>query len=135
MTVPTINLVIGNDPRNVTLAGLVVRAFCETADLSSLEAALLELAVVEAVNNIIEHACRDLPEAEIRLAAAVAHGALTIELRDPGLALPTPPGDQMPDPLAESGRGWPLILASVDQVDYRNEEGMNVLTLQKRTAA
>lgn len=133
MTKPSITLVIGNDYHQVTLAGAVIRALCEAVGMTAVDTALLELAVVEAVNNIMEHACADLPGAEIRLFASLGDAReILIELRDPGTPLPNPPSAVMPDPLAESGRGWPLILASVDRVEYRAEGGENVLRLSKR---
>lgn len=132
MNVVTANLIMGNHPRYVSLAAAVTRAFCEVVGLSVPESARLELAVVEAVNNIIEHACTHLPCADIHLVIGIEGETIVVELRDPGTALSGPPSFIMPEPLSESGRGWPLILAGIDRLDYQIVDGINVLTLFKR---
>lgn len=124
-----ISLSIRSEARNVALVGCVVRVFCEFLRLSRPVAAQVELAVVEAVNNAIEHGCRGRTDAEIGMGIRVEDDVLLVELRDPGIPIPAIPGPAMPDPLAESGRGWPLIHACMDRIDYRSEGGINVLTL------
>lgn len=132
MGLPRISVAIGNDAKNVSLVGAVVRIFCKFLGLTELETHNLELAVAEAVNNAILHGCRHLAEAEIRVTARCLPGAMVIERRDPGIPIAAlPESYAMPDPLAESGRGWPLIYSAVDLVEYRTEDGINILTLTK----
>lgn len=126
-----INLVFAGEPKNVSLAGAVTRIFCEFVRLPAPDAARVELALVEAANNAIIHGCHGRADAEIHMQVRIEGGALVIELRDPGIPLPVLPDGEMPDPLAESGRGWPLIRACVDRVGYRSEGGINILTLGK----
>jgi serine/threonine-protein kinase RsbW len=129
-----IDLALSSELKNVPLAAGVVRAFCEFARLPPAAMAQVELALVEAVNNVIAHGCPGRTDARIGIRLRVRGDALVIELRDPGIPLPALPGAAMPDSPAECGRGWPLIHACVDRVEYRSEDGSNVLTLGKNLA-
>lgn len=92
-----------------------------------------EIAVTEALNNIVLHGA--LPsEAEIAVLVRRADQDVAVEIRDPGPPAPAelfhgaPDLDDI-DPLAESGRGIPLIAAMSDALDYRTAAGLNCLTL------
>lgn len=89
----------------------------------------LELAVVEALTNIIRHGAPGSIDLVMR------HGPDGVEvvLSDDG---PAPPADLFTaarapqDPLAESGRGLGLILACADGVTLTRDGARNVLSLR-----
>jgi serine/threonine-protein kinase RsbW len=95
----------------------------------------VELAFVEAANNVIQHGgLRSGDELDILVTADGA--GVTVELQDRGI--PMPPDALAdaaePEDLAESGRGLWLIRALADEVAYRSEDGVNRLTLTRRRA-
>jgi serine/threonine-protein kinase RsbW len=94
-----------------------------------------EIAVIEALTNVVLHATRGDPGAIIEIDLSSASGTVQIEIRDTGL--PAPPdlfdGDgrlEQIDAMAESGRGVALILTCADDVKYQSKEGINRLTLR-----
>lgn len=97
----------------------------------------LEIALTEALNNVVLHG--NLPEdAGIDLTVRKAGPALLVEIRDPGRPVPARLFDAARnpaeiDPLAESGRGIPLIVAMSDALGYDSREGSNCLTLRFAT--
>ena len=91
----------------------------------------LELALVEAVNNIVIHGYLD--EAGAIELCITRDSGVRLELRDWGRRIPEAElkGLERASPLDESGRGIAIIRACVDLLDYRSEEGLNRLTLFK----
>lgn len=133
MSLPGVSVAIGNDPKNVLLATGVIRVLCEFVGLSGRETAKVEIAVAEAVSNAMLHSCAKQPDAEIKLVAYCRPGLMVIERRESGIPVPyLPENPKMPDPLEETGRGWPLIYDAVDSVAFRIEDGVNILSLTKR---
>jgi serine/threonine-protein kinase RsbW len=109
----------------------VVREAAEEAELGELEIVELQLAVVEAANNIVAHGYRGASgEIEIRV---VEDDGVLVELIDTGR--PIPPGLLDNPPFAsldaESGRGLAIIRSCVDRVDYTSVHGANRLRLFK----
>jgi serine/threonine-protein kinase RsbW len=94
----------------------------------------LELAVVEAANNIVIHGYGATSGAiEMRI---VAGDGLQVELRDQGRPIPAEKLAESAAPftLCEGGRGLAIIRSCVDRFDYRSEGGTNRLTLFKAGA-
>jgi serine/threonine-protein kinase RsbW len=95
-----------------------------------------EIALAEALNNIVEHAFAGLLPGEIRVDAVLRAGVVFFEIRDDGRAMPAGPlpGARMPsldagDPLdlPEGGFGWALLRALTRDLSYRREGPVNVL--------
>ena len=117
-----------------------VRGFCagpSRALLDEDELAALELAVDEAVSNIIKHAYGGRSDQRIHVSAAAYRGHVAVRLRHVGtpfdrLAVVPPALDGS----RESGFGVYLIESSVDAVRYgRDELGRNCIDLEKRRRA
>ena len=94
----------------------------------------LEIAVTEALNNVVLHGGPP-GGAEIGVTVRKAAPGVLVEIRDPGR--PVPAGlfaaardPARIDPLAESGRGIALIAALSDALDYDSRDGTNRLTLR-----
>ena len=92
----------------------------------------LELAVVEAANNIVEHGGATGNEG-ITLKFAVDRGVAVMTLIDRGRPVPQGLYHQCRDTPAdaEDGRGVGIIRACVDTVHYASADGLNRLTLTK----
>lgn len=124
-----IQLTISSEADNIDLVGVTIRALCFAAEISPVDAARIELGIVEALNNIILHggACEPVTVSWNR-----APQSISIEIEDSGRPLlHWPPRSEFPEPFEESGRGWPLIAACFDSIDYRVEACRNTLTLVK----
>lgn len=131
----TLTLRIDSRLDDVWLVGLAVRAVCGVLPLDEEATGAVELCVVEAVNNAIEHAYGETAGHPVEVVASVAAGTLSLAVRDRGRTMPWPPvpGPE-PDALSESGRGMFIMRALMDEVDYARDDGWNVLTLTKHLA-
>ncbi len=98
----------------------------------------IEIALVEALNNIIEHAYSDRKDDLVEVTVALGDRHIKLTLQDRGRALPeqTVPDCHLPDcnvPLAdlpEGGFGWFLIHSLTESITYRREGCVNRLTLR-----
>lgn len=111
--------------------------------LDAAERDAVELALAEALTNIVEHGYGGDAVDEIRVRLAERAGALEVEVWDRGR--PIPPGKleqaddttfqydpQDLDGLPEGGLGLALIKAAFNEVRYRRKAGVNRLQLVKR---
>lgn len=109
-----------------------VRTYCLQRGLDPETWASLELALVEGLNNAIEHGCRGLREANIQVRWNWTDELLEIEILDPGQYRPPSIPARLPDPLAEGGRGLYVMSALMDGVSHRSHEGNHLLVLRKK---
>ena len=116
---------------------LDVRAQLSAVMVDADAQATIEIALAEALNNIVEHACTGRPEATIRLDIVVDAAQVFVLVQDPGDALP---GGMIRDlrvidlgedlaSLPEGGFGWPLIHMLTDRLDYSRVNGVNRLKM------
>ena len=109
-----------------------IRRFAEAH--GSDEAALidLELAVVEAANNIVLHGYSGAA-GRISLQAVKSDDRLCVELVDTGAPIPAASLERpaSAEHCAESGRGLAIIRACVDELAYESANGVNKLSLLK----
>ncbi|APZ51572.1 ATP-binding protein [Salipiger abyssi] len=101
----------------------------------------VELALAEALNNIVEHAYGGAPDGRIHLTLDATAGSADLVIRDSGGAMP---GHRLPagapvDPeargdLPEGGFGWYLIRRLASHLSYRRTEGCNRLEIHMRRA-
>lgn len=135
MRAGTLTLRIDSRLEDVWLVGLSVRAVCSTLPIDEETTGALELCVVEAVNNAIEHAYGEAPGHPVEVVASLAADTLCLAIRDRGRAMPWPaPSGPAPDELHEGGRGLFIMRTLMDEVDYATVDGWNVLTLTKHLA-
>ena len=128
----TITLIIASRLEEVALVGTALHAFCRYASLPERDVGMIELAVVEAVNNVIFHGYGNEPEHDITVIWTQRADHLQIDIVDCGKAIGELPSAEMPAPDLENGRGWPIIRAVMDSIRYRSEKGINTLTLVKK---
>lgn len=110
-----------------------LKARCRDAELSPEVLIELELALVEAANNIVEHGGLG-PDDTIRFGCRITPDSVAMTLSDRGSPHP---GDLYADPHAAPldatrSRGVAVILACVDDVHYVRHDGWNLFTLTKR---
>lgn len=112
---------------------LFLREVCAEAQVGDCEVLDLELAMVEAATNVVEHGYSDREGGAVALQVCVRPGGVTLTLTDTGK--PAPEGvfsnRTALDMAALSGRGISIIQACVDGVEYTSRAGCNRLTLHK----
>ncbi len=136
---PELSLTIDSRLENVPLLGQAVRGACSGLGLSEQMLGEVELCVVEAVTNCIEHGYSNEPGHSIGVRLAASEEGLVITVTDQGQSipedrLPPPPEPEIPDDpllLAEGGRGLFLLFAMMDRVEYERSAEGNRLTLVK----
>jgi serine/threonine-protein kinase RsbW len=139
VTVSELVLSLKNDPAEIErLAGRVVE-FCAHQDVPEAATAQLNLALDEAITNIIFYAYDDAGEHEIGVRVTFARGILKAELVDDGREfdpLQVAPPD-LAAPLEErhvGGLGVHLVRRLMDDCQYRREQGHNHFAFAKRVA-
>lgn len=109
-----------------------VRVWGQSVGLPASTLSALELGIVEALNNIVAHAYRGESLQPIELSARHTQHYVEISISDRGQRMLTPPTLSLPsDPLQEGGRGWFIMNACFDDIDYAYESGKNRLMLRK----
>jgi serine/threonine-protein kinase RsbW len=126
-----------SDPDDMTWHGLIesrLLPLARKAGLDDLATFALQLALVEAVNNVIKHAYYNRVGEPISIRGMQSLEALLFELRDRGVPMPQPlPAGHAQATDAPGGRGWQIIRASFPAVSYTRTDGTNVLTLARPT--
>lgn len=136
---------IDSDFDKVALLARAVRALC--AELLDPEAAdAVEISLVEAVNNVIEHGYQGKPGGDVGVEVAIQTDRIAIEvvdraapmsagLLDPGQSAEIAFDETDIGSLPEGGMGLALIRMSMDEVEYRSGPGENRLRMVKYIAA
>jgi len=136
MRTGSINLTIDSQFQNVFLVGLAVQRICSSIPLSEQAAYEMETAVVEAVNNSIEHACHQQPGHPITIRLNLSEDRVTFVISDAGEAVEyireMPALDETDrSNLPTRGRGVQIMRAVMDEVGYRTNGTLNLLTMVK----
>ncbi len=131
-----VRLRLASNLEAVSLAGAAVRDFALAAGLETSAIDDLELATVEAANNIVLHGYGGASNRRYALAINVALGEVRVVLSDTGetipeavLSAPTTAEWNLED---ESGRGLAIIRACTDRMEYSRVRGRNRMLLAKR---
>jgi len=151
MVAGKINLSIDSDGRQVQHIGSAVRCLSGQLDLAAAKPSSVELAVVEAVNNSIEHAYRFEPGNSVDVTFEFFDDCLNIKIKDYGEPMPSSVAVQLSDgavlprldvpkhDLPESGWGIELLKTICDKVSYQRLQSENTVSLSfkltKDTAA
>jgi len=115
----------------------LVRQFGELHDVPTRTLYAVNLALDEAVTNIVQYAYDDPKGRELIVRLEVAGNELRGDVIDEGRAF-NPLDVALPDltaPLADrepGGLGIHLVRSLIDRLSYRREDGKNVLTMTKR---
>lgn len=127
-------LVLPSDQTDTAPVSTAIRELCTSLAIAPAAAYEIEVCVVEATNNALEHAYDRRPGGHVRVFATQDDGDLLIEVEDRGTAMEHEPPPEPPDadPLRERGRGWPIMRGWMDEVRYRSAEGRNTVLLRRR---
>jgi anti-sigma regulatory factor (Ser/Thr protein kinase) len=133
------DLVIENRLGELSRAEQWLSALMEAWSMPEQAVFAVDLAMNEAVTNVISHAYRDDRTHEIRISLRRDDDAIEIEVIDDGEAFdplkapaPVVPGDL--EDAAIGGRGIHLIRIFTDDQQYRRDSGLNHLRLRIRTS-
>lgn len=137
-----IKLVIESELKNVSLVGRTINGLVSMVAPSDISPHEIELCVVEAVNNCVEHAYGKERGHEVEVRFALQQDRLVVDVCDTGkpmdqqhleqadLAMLEIDHDDI-NGLPEQGRGLPIIKAIMDAVIYERRGGKNCLSLTK----
>lgn len=91
----------------------------------------LQVALTEALNNIVGHALSPGDTLPIEIRCESGDEFFTVTTIDHGKQIHSRPSIGFPEPHQAGGRGWPIILNWVEQVEFVSEPGYNLLSLSK----
>ncbi|HNA21486.1 MAG TPA: ATP-binding protein [Agitococcus sp.] len=128
---------------DVSILGVTIRVLADEFGLEMMACTEIELAVVEAVTNVVKHGLNKSPDALIEITLYSTDQLLAITIFDQGIPMPADALDAADgsvfDYIAEDIEGWPtsgmglsLIKAVMDEVQYNHDETGNTLRLIKK---
>ena len=135
----TLSLTLRNHTSEVTRLVDRLEAFGAEAGLPPDVTFRLTLSLDEIVSNVIRHGFDDHAEHQILVTLAVADGHVTATVVDDGSAFdpreaPLPNLDAPLEERQAGGLGMHLVRETMDEIDYRREDGRNVLTVRTSVA-
>ena len=111
-----------------------MKGICASIPLTDEATYQIELCIVEAVNNAIEHAYDNEPGHEVSVIASMDGGSLTLQVLDSGTPMDWESVQERranASLLDEGGRGFMIMESYMDEVSYAQIEDQNVLTMVK----
>lgn len=134
---PLENFFLKSQYENVGDICVKVREICKTRDIDSNSINHIEIALTEALNNVIEHSYKEDPEQIIFITVEDFQDKLVFKIIDTGISridlkpreLKINPNDI--DSLPESGMGLFIIEQIMDETEYITEGDKNIFTLTK----
>jgi serine/threonine-protein kinase RsbW len=133
----TIRLIIDNHLEDVFLIGLSTQALCSYAPFNEVEAYQVQLAVVEAVTNVIRHAYEEESNQDVELSVSIHWNRMVFQVLDRGKKIPDFSkkelefDSQVLQSVPEGGMGLFIIQNVMDEITYQSDQGLNILTMIK----
>ncbi|MBL8251797.1 MAG: ATP-binding protein [Candidatus Competibacter sp.] len=137
----TISLAIDSRPECIELLGSAVTGLCALTALPAADIARIELAVVEAVNNAVEHAYHGEAGHSVTVEFRLTPDGFSLWVRDRGdpmdplklsaSAEVAKPDRDDPESWPLRGRGLSIIKSCVDSVEYHVGDGENTLVMHR----
>ena len=132
----TKNLILPNDVQEVPKLAAFVDEVCEAAGMDMSTTMQMNLAIEEAVVNVMEYAYPEGTKGEVRIEAQTHDTYVEFTLTDDGKPFnPTEKGEVDITLSAEErsigGLGIMLVKHYMDDTTYKYVDGQNVLTLRK----
>ncbi len=134
----SIKLLIESEIENIPVLSKAVRAICNTVVSDEILLYNLELCLVEAISNVINHAYARRPGNIVEVLVEVNDQYVIFQILDSGVK---PSLDKFKSPLdhqldnvaslPESGRGLFLINQIMSEVSFTEQGNKNVLTMKK----
>ena len=133
----SIRLRIRSRLEDVALAGYAVKGLCLGCGMGEGDAADVELAVCEAVNNIIRHTGGDSLKEMVDVVVRPEQTQIVVDILD-SAGSPVPKEPQEPasvEELPEGGLGLYIIHSLMDAVEHLEQDGRMVTRLRKQVSA
>ena len=130
------NLTLHNDVQEIPLLAAFIDEVAETCNIDPHVAMSINLAMEEAVVNVMNYAYPKGTEGEITVDAELTENSITFSVTDAGVPF-DPTTSAEPDITLSSddrpigGLGIFLVRQMMDSVTYRRENDKNILTLTK----
>lgn len=130
----TLTLTLKNDPSEIGRLVDLLEAFGPQAGLTDDATFKLTLALDEIVANVVRHGFDDDREHRIEVKVTVDDRTVTASVEDDGVEFdpreaPVPDLDLPIEMRKPGGLGMHLVKATMDSVDYRRQDGRNILTV------
>jgi anti-sigma regulatory factor (Ser/Thr protein kinase) len=134
----SLELSLANELREIAGVAAKIDEFCASHDLGHVAYAV-NLAIDEILTNTISYGYEDDERHQIEIIVRVEAGALVVVIVDDSMPfdLALAPDRDLEASLEDTplgGLGLFLVHQMMDSVEYRREEGCNVVTLIKNTA-
>lgn len=131
-------ITIGSDIMEIPGVSARLEGAMKAAGFASEAILDTQLAVEEAITNVIIHGYRE-PTGRIGISCRVTHGIAEIQLTDSApqfnpMSIPEPDIDADVEERQIGGLGIYLLRQVMDEISYRYENGQNILVLVKRRA-
>lgn len=135
MDCPAFALTLPSEPRMLSVARIFVEAVCQAHRFDRSLTHALVLVTGEAFTNIVRHAHRDVPQAQVEICLQVFTDAIVLTFQDEGAPfdLATVP-ELAPGELRIGGRGVYLMRTLMDELTCQPRAGQagNTLRMIKR---
>ena len=105
--------------------------YAQTLDLDLQAVFQLKIAIAEALNNIAAHGMDPERPGKIEITCRRSAQALEIIIVDSGRPIEIQPSGAFPLQHVERGRGWPIMINWIDQIEYLPGPPHNRLHLTK----
>ncbi|MCY4387857.1 MAG: ATP-binding protein [Desulfurellaceae bacterium] len=140
MNEETLEVSLVNDLKEIARVAEQIDEFCASHDLTSEVAYAVNLALDEILTNTISYGYDDDEPHRIEIIVSLEAEALVIVIADDSAAFdlsnaPTPDIGASLEERPLGGLGLFLVHQMMDSVEYRREEGRNIVTLKKNKAA
>ncbi len=139
----TIGLDVESRPECIELLSGALCGVCQLA-LPATDIAAINLAMVEAVNNAVEHAYHGESGHPVRVEFELAPNRFSLRVRDYGQPMApdrleavtgfTEPDLNDPATLSLRSRGLAIIKSCMDTVEYEARDGVNTLSMSRALA-
>ena len=140
MNEETLKISLVNDLREIARVAAQIDEFCASLDLTSEVAFAVNLALDEILTNTISYGYDDDEPHRIEITVGPEAESLAIVIVDDSAAFdlssaPTPDIGTSLEERPLGGLGLFLVHQMMDSVEYRREEGRNIVTLKKNKTA
>jgi len=125
-------LSIRSNPQDVEQLLTSLEDLLAKSRLDDMSAFHLQCAVIEVVNNCIQHAYLNKPGQPIRVSYQLDDDRVKIVVSDKGLAFLEPEETSEADPMSESGRGLQIIRAWVSELRFERVDEWNFCELEQK---
>lgn len=132
-----IKLIIQSKIDDISLLSCSIKAICNTVVSEPVLLYNIELCLVEAVANVINHAYHRNPDHFIEVQVILNEKEVQFQIIDTGIPATLPSPEKKPSiseeimNMPESGRGLFLIHHIMDDVSYVQDNGKNIFTMKK----